>query len=692
MFLSELDKDIKYIKGVGEYRSLLFKKLNIFKLSDLLTFYPFRYEDRRNLTKIRNLKKGEWQTVFGKVIGYDKFHYRLGSVLKILIADDTGVLSLICYNRNYLKKVLPKDTKVFVSSPRFEYKYNEFQTSEFDFEVLSDDNDEMINIHTNRIVPIYHSTEKLSSKFIRRIIYVELNKVIKDIDDPLPEYIKKKYNLKDFSLALYKIHFPADFKEIEIVRQRLAFDRFFILELMLALNKKRISIVAKERRYSNDTLREQFIKSLPFELTSDQNKSIQDILHDMKSEKVMNRLLMGDVGSGKTLVAVSAALLAVENGYQAAVMAPTEILSVQHYNNIKRYLDKFDIPVLLLTGKQKQSEKKELLDKIENETGQIIIGTHALIQEKVKFKRLGLIVIDEQHRFGVMQRASLHLKGDTPDVLVMTATPIPRSLALTVYGDLDISLIKEMPPGRKPILTKWYSASKVSQVYQFLKEQMELKHQVYVVYPLVSESDKMDLKDAESMYENFKKEIFPEFNIGLIHGQMKKEIKEETMNKFRAGEIDLLVATTVIEVGVDVANASVMVIEHSERFGLAQLHQLRGRIGRSDIQSYCILVTSPKLTEEAKIRMKAMVSYQSGFKLAEIDLELRGPGEMMGIKQTGMPDLSPANLIRDTKILDAAKKEAFELVDKDSEFKGYPNLLLSLKSEFKDRVNLIKVG
>ncbi len=692
MFLSELNKEIRFVKGVGEHRGLLFNKLNIYTLANLLTFYPFRYEDRRALTKIINVKKGRWQTIFGEVIGYDEFYTSRGKVLKILVTDNSAVLSLICYNRNYLKKILKKGTKLFISSNKFEYRFREFQTAEFEFEIFDEESDENINLHTKRIVPIYHTTENLSVKFIRKIIYQELNRVIHEIEDPLPDFIKQKYKLKDFALSLYKIHFPANFKEIEIVRQRLAFDRFFFLELLLALNKHKISIIEKKQKYLSDTMRERFIKTLPFALTQDQINAIEEITQDMKSKKIMNRLLMGDVGSGKTLVALCAALLAIENGYQVAVMTPTEILSVQHYNNILNYLKEFDIRVLLLTGKQKNSEKRKILEEISNQTGQIIIGTHALIQENVKFKNLGLIVIDEQHRFGVMQRATLHLKGETPDVLVMTATPIPRTLSLTVYGDLDISIIKEMPPGRKKIITKWYPEKKVNEVYQFLKEQMKQKHQVYVVYPLVSESEKMDLKDAETMYKKFKEEIFPEFKVGLIHGQMKKGLKDETMERFRRGELDLLVATTVIEVGVDVGNASVMVIEHSERFGLAQLHQLRGRIGRSDIQSYCILVTSHKLTDEAKQRMNALVNYNDGFKLAEIDLELRGPGEIMGTRQTGMPDLRPANLIKDTKILQVARTEAFALVKSDPSLLNYPKLVQTLKNEFSNKLNLIQVG
>jgi len=691
MLISDLKKDVKYLKGVGERRAVLFKKLGINNIAELLTYYPFRYEDRRRLSKIIDVRPGEWHTILGEVVAYDYFNTSKGKVLKIFVSDNTAHLALLCYNRNYLKNQLKIGTKIFLSSNKFEFKFREFQTAEFDFEIY-DENEENINIHTKRIVPIYRATENLSSKVIRTIIYNALNSFVRELDDYLPDFIKKKYNLKDYSIALYKIHFPADLKEIEIVRQRLAYDRLFLLQLLLSLNKKRITTILKKQNYFKDTLRENFIKNLNFNLTNDQKKVIEEIVNDMKSNRMMNRLLMGDVGCGKTLVALIASLLAIENGYQVAFMAPTEILALQHYNNIKNYLSKDDIEVTLLTGKLKSAEKKEALKKIENGETKIIIGTHALIQENVKFNNLSLIIIDEQHKFGVMQRASLHLKSSTPDILVMTATPIPRTLALTVYGDLDISVIKEMPPGRKEVITKWFKENQSEVVYKFLKDKMLEGNQVYVVYPLVSESDKLNLKAAESMYLNFKEKIFKEFSIGLIHGKMKKDEQERVMKEFRYGKINLLVATTVIEVGVDVANATIMVIEHAERFGLSQLHQLRGRIARSNKQAYCILLTSYNLTEDAIARMEAMVKFSSGFKIAEIDLELRGPGDILGTRQTGMPDLRPANILTDTKILQAAREDAMAIVEKDLNLSSYPKLLSIIKTEFSEKFNLIKVG
>jgi len=694
MLLNSLkNSDIRYVKGIGEKKSLLFHKLNIFNLYDLITFFPFRYEDRSNITKIKNIKSGQWHTVLGRVIAHDYFMaFRRKRILKIIISDDTGYFSLICYNRNYLKDVLKKESMVFISSNKFVYKYNELQTSDFDYEISDTDDPDTLKIHTGRLVPIYHTTESLSKKIIRTLIYREMSKVIKNIDDPLPEDLKKKYKLKDLSLCLYKLHFPSNIKEVEIVRRRLAFDRFFFLEMVLASNKKKITMQEKEQNYLKDSIVKKFLAELEFQLTSDQKKVLEEILKDLKSKKIMNRLLMGDVGSGKTIVALISALFVIENGYQIAFMVPTEILAQQHFINIKKFLKNFNIKVELLIGKQKTGERKTVLQKIVSGAAQLVIGTHALIEENVEFKNLGYIIIDEQHRFGVLQRAKLHLKSKTPDVLVMTATPIPRTLSLTVYGDLDISLIKEMPPGRKPIKTLWFPQKKIQQVYELLRREMREKRQVYVVYPLVKESEKMDLKDAESMYLNFRDHIFNDFKVGLVHGQMKKHEKDEIMDKFRAGKINLLVSTTVIEVGVDIANASVMVIEHAERFGLAQLHQLRGRIGRGDIQSHCILITGYKLTDEGKKRMRAMVKYTDGFKLAEIDLEIRGPGELMGTRQTGLPDLSPANLLEDQTILSAAREEAFKIIDNDPELKNHALLKEYLANENYKELNLIQIS
>lgn len=694
MYIFDLKKnDIRYLKSVGKYKADLLVKLNIHNVYDLINHFPFRYEDRRKIVPINRVVEGIWQTVKGKVVAHDSFKWKGRKILKIIIADNTGHLSLVCYNRSFLKNVLKKETMVYISSNKFSFKFNELQTYMFDYEIIDED-DKSSNIHTGRIVPIYHTTENINVKYLRKLIYNWLINNLPDLEEHLPDYLIKKYKLPELKRALYKIHFPGTLQEAEIARKRLAFDKLFLLELNMALEKNSIISIKKQQKYNNDSLGDKIIESLPFKLTSDQIKVINEIKNDMKSRRVMNRLLMGDVGSGKTLVAVITALLAIENGYQAALMVPTEILAAQHYNNIKKILEKIGVEVLLLTGKQKGSEKKKAVSMIKDNKGAFIVGTHALIQEDVEFNNLSYIIIDEQHRFGVNQRASLHLKGVTPDVLVMTATPIPRTLSLTVYGDLDISLIKEMPPGRKPVITKWYSHNKLNDVYSFLKNEMNKGHQVYVVYPLVKESESMDLKDAESMYREFKDNIFAEYKVGLIHGQMKKKEKDEIMKKFRDGEINLLVATTVIEVGVDVANATVMVIEHAERFGLAQLHQLRGRIGRSELQSYCLLLTGVKLTDETKQRMRAMVKYNDGFKLAEIDLELRGPGEVMGTRQTGLPNLAPADIVNDLKILEAAKQEAFFIVNKNPSLDTYPVLKDMVKAEYSypDKINYIKIS
>ncbi|MCH7760861.1 ATP-dependent DNA helicase RecG, partial [candidate division TA06 bacterium] len=528
--------------------------------------------------------------------------------------------------------------------------------------------------------------------------------------------------------AILNLHFPESLEKANASRRRLAYEEIFYLELLLALRKraqkgpkKGIVFVGETGGANGHTsLQEKLLRLLPFELTGAQKRVLKEIQGDMKSTQSMHRLLQGDVGSGKTIVALLCMLLAVENGYQAALMAPTEILAEQHFLVLIRLLEKIGVRVVLLVGGMRKKEREEAYQAIESGEGQIIVGTHALIEEGVKFKSLGFVVVDEQHRFGVMQRAKLVRKGFTPeepakgstlrgvwqgvrgqpDYLVMTATPIPRSLSLTLYGDLDISVIDEMPPGRKPILTRWTNESKREKVYGFIRERVKEGQgglrfgQVYIVYPLVEESEKLDLKAATEMYHRLKEETFPEFQVGLIHGQMKREEKDEIMERFRAGEIQILVSTTVIEVGVDVPNATIMVIEDAERFGLAQLHQLRGRIGRGGEKSYCILITKGRISFEGKERLNTLVATQDGFKIAEKDLRLRGPGEFFGTKQHGLPQLRIADLLADTKLLSQARGDAFQLVENDPSFKKveHQEIRREFENKFQDRLDLIKVG
>jgi ATP-dependent DNA helicase RecG len=516
----------------------------------------------------------------------------------------------------------------------------------------------------------------------------------------LPQEIVGKYSLMPVPDAYYEVHFPTQEKDISVLnrgmsaaRRRLSFEELFVLELGLALRKRGVITEKKGISFKPlDRLETELRNSLPFKLTNAQERVIADIKRDMTAERPMNRLVQGDVGSGKTVVALIASLLAVENDYQACIMAPTEILAEQHYKNMTSLAKPLGVMVRFLTGSRRKKEKESVLAEIESGAAQIVVGTHALIEAQVKFKRLGLAVIDEQHRFGVMQRSTLTSKGYEPDVLVMTATPIPRTLALTVYGDLDVSVIDEMPAGRSPIITRLFFESRRREAYQFMESELKKGRQVYVVYPLVEETEKSDLKAATEMAAHIQKDIFPHWRIGLLHGRMKGNEKETVMAAFKAGEIHLLVSTTVIEVGVDVPNATVMVIEHPERFGLAQLHQLRGRVGRGGHQSYCILMGPRMFADEARERLTAFSRTNDGFKIAEEDLRLRGPGEFFGTRQSGLPDLRAANLLRDTDLLEQARAEAFDLIRRDAELVQYPKLRELLRRKWLGKLGLINVG
>jgi ATP-dependent DNA helicase RecG len=518
--------------------------------------------------------------------------------------------------------------------------------------------------------------------------------------EPLPDHLIKKYSLMPAADALFEIHFPTKEKDIAVLNRgmsaahrRLSFEELLSLELGLALRKRGVTVEKKGISFKPiGILEAELRKNLSFKLTNAQERVIAEIKKDMTAGHPMNRLIQGDVGCGKTIVAMIASLVAVENGYQACIMAPTEILAEQHSKNIIAMAGPLGISVRLLTGSIKKKEKEALLAEIVSGVAQIVIGTHALIEQNVKFHRLGLAIIDEQHRFGVMQRSTLTAKGYEPDVLVMTATPIPRTLALTVYGDLDVSVIDELPPGRSPIITRLYFESRRREAYQFIENELKKERQVYVVYPLVEETEKSDLKAATEMAAHLQKDIFPSWKIGLLHGRMKANEKEAVMAEFKSGETHILVSTTVIEVGVDVPNATVMVIEHPERFGLAQLHQLRGRVGRGGHQSYCILMGPRMFAEDARERLNAFSRTNDGFKIAEEDLRLRGPGEFFGTRQSGLPDLHAANIIRDADLLDRARSEAFELINQDPALANYPRLRALLERKWQGKLGLMSVG
>jgi ATP-dependent DNA helicase RecG len=548
------------------------------------------------------------------------------------------------------------------------------------------------HVHTSRIVPVYKSTEGFTPKQLRSLMFSAVNSHLAVVEEFMPRDVLRENNLMPLERAVKEAHFPEEFSDADALNKglspahrRLVFDEFFMLELGLALTRKK---EVNEKGISfmcGGALEGEFLKRLPFELTAAQKRALDEIKADMRKPLAMNRLLHGDVGCGKTVVALASMLAAVESGYQACLMAPTEILAEQHFMNMRKMLDPLGVKSALLTS----SAKSGPFEGISAGAAQIVVGTHSLIQERVAFKNLGLAVIDEQHKFGVVQRASLRRKGFNPDIIIMTATPIPRTLALTLYGDLDISVIDELPSGRRPVVTKVFFPGQKEQVYSRINAELAKGRQVYIVYPLIEESEKLDLKNAIDGAGAFKK-IFPDRKIVLVHGRIKQEEREDIMASFKAGEIDMLVATTVIEVGVDVPNASLMLIVHAERFGLAQLHQLRGRIGRGSYESYCMMMAYPPFGEDAKRRLKAMESTGDGFKIAEEDLLIRGPGEFFGTRQAGLPDLKIASIIRDIAVLEAARKAAFALADADPYLEGYPLLRERLQKKWMGRLELVK--
>lgn len=644
----------QYLKGVGPKVARLLRKLGIETVEDLIYFFPRDYEDRSNPTSIAELPLGRTAVVRARIDALDhKLTRNSFSVLKADLADRSGAIQAVWFNQPFLARMLRRGMKVIVSG---KVEFSEFdgvkQLTVKDYEIDTGQNE--------GIVPFYPLTEGLYPKKVRSMVRSALEQGLAEIVDWLPGSLAKKHKLIALHDAILGLHQPKKMAEIEPARRRLAFDDLFIFQLDLALKRKKLRSVHGNALAVDLAVLDEFKASLPFKFTAAQDRVLNDILTDMRSVVPMNRLVQGDVGSGKTIVAAAAALLAVKAGYQAALMAPTEILAQQHYEKLSKLLEKFGVDVRLLTGSISKKQKAENRTK----GAGLLIGTHALIQNTVCFEKLGLVIIDEQHRFGVLQRADLVKKGNNPDVLVMTATPIPRSLALTVYGDLDRSVIDEMPPGRTPVKTYFVPEDKRGSTYEFMRREIKAGRQVYVVCPLVEESEKIDLRAAMDEAERLQRDIFPEYQVGLMHGRLKSEDKDRIMAEFKSGKLNILVSTTVIEVGIDVPNATVMVIEHAERFGLSQLHQLRGRIGRGAQQSHCFLLAEAK-SKEAKLRLKAMIDSTDGFHIAEVDLRLRGPGDYCGTRQSGLPNFRVADIIRDEKILKEARKAAFDLVEED---------------------------
>jgi len=666
-----LSLPVASLKGVGPRTAGLLRKKGLMTIEDLIYFLPRRYEDRRFLASISQARAGEREMIAGTVTHTEIKFYRKRPVFEAVIDDGTGPLKAKWFKGNpaYLKTIFKEGNRVILAGEIGQYQLTKEMVHP-DFEMLEKESDNLL--HFKRIVPIYSETEGLYQKTIRRIMKQAVDEHASLVLSPIPEDICKRHQLIDIREAVVQAHFPAPDQNMDdynsgrtAAHRRLIFDEFFFFQLGMALKRKGQNMEAGIAFKTGGKGLEDFYRLLPFSLTGAQRRVIGEIEKDMAKACPMNRLLQGDVGCGKTVVAMAAMITACYNGCQAAMMAPTEILAEQHFNIIRNWVEALHINVVLLTGKMSAGQKKEIYRQIREGEAQIIIGTHALIQEGLLFRKLGLAVIDEQHRFGVVQRAALRGKGANPDILVMTATPIPRTLAMTVYGDLDISVIDELPPSQKPVQTRVLYERNRSRVYEYIRNEVNKGHQIFIVYPLVEESESLDLKDATRMAEHLQKDIFRDFRVGLIHGKMKSSEKEGMMAAFMEKKVDILVATTVIEVGIDVPRASLMVIEHAERFGLSQLHQLRGRVGRSDIPSTCILLAQGTGSADAKKRLRIMEKTNDGFLIAEEDLSLRGPGEFMGTRQSGIPDFRIANLIRDGRILSEAKESATSLVEND---------------------------
>lgn len=680
---SAKDTDVMYMKGVGPKIAYKLNKLGIYTVQDLMLYFPKKHIDYSSRTLIRDLKEGETTTVFGYIKSVSAFNTQKKlSVVKVTVADESGRLDLSFFqaksNRFMLERTksqFPINAGIMLSGKVKRNNYDgkltfdkptySIMTGEF----LEDKNS---NLNIARIVPIYTVCEDLSIKVLRRAIFNAIQKYKDEIENVIPDFMREKIGLLDKKTAVEQIHFPESQELLEQARFSLIFEELFLIQLKMVRireqnshNHSALALKIKEKG-----LVKEFIDNLPFELTGAQKKAVNEILNDLNSDIPMARLLQGDVGSGKTVVATIMLLAGVENGYQGALMAPTEILAQQHYNNLQQWLSPMGISVGLFLGSQGKKIREKFRSDLRNGQMNIAVGTHALIQEDVDFNNLGAIVVDEQHRFGVKQRNVLKKKSQNPQILTMTATPIPRTLALTVHGDLDLTIIDELPKGRKPIKTSLVTSHRG--VYELIQSEIDAGRQAYVVYPLIEESETLSAKAATIEAERLQKEVFPQYKIGLLHGKLKNDEKEQVMKDFKDKKYDILVSTTVVEVGVDVPNATVMLIENAERFGLSQLHQLRGRVGRNSLQSYCILHTSTK-SQETRERLNIMTQTNDGFVIAEKDLQLRGPGEFLGTRQSGLPDLIISDIVRDAKILEMARNEAIDFV-KTNKIEDYPKL------------------
>jgi ATP-dependent DNA helicase RecG len=704
-----LDTPVQYVKGVGPRRAQLLASAGIHVVEDLLKYAPFRYEDRTRFRRIAQLRQDEEAVVQAvvRVTGRYTTPMKKVGIFEMVVGDDSGMLGVKFFNQTYLERVFRKGQQVILyGAPRYDSYSGGLGLINPEYEILEDGTD--ASIHSGRVVPVYRRIGALTTKNMRQILFQLLLDLEGPLSDPLPRQLTERHSFPGRRESFQQLHFPdppADedreswLEKLHRFRapfqQRFIFEEFFVFQLGLQMVKKRRHLHPKHHSIgTNERIRETIKSILPFRPTQAQKRVFKDIVDDLKSGRSMHRLLQGDVGSGKTIVALQAIVVVVENGYQAALMAPTEILAEQHHRNVTRYLESTPYRVALLTSSVKGKARKAVLEAVAAGEVHLLVGTHALIQTVVQFRNLALIVIDEQHRFGVLQRLQLMDKGQQPDTLVMTATPIPRSLALTLYGDLDLSVIDEMPPGRQAIKTFIKSDENREEVYRLLRQQLRKGRQAYVVYPLVQESEKIDLRAATEMASHLQQDVFPEWTVGLMHGKLKAEEKEALMQRFQKTEIHILVSTTVIEVGIDIPNATLMVIEHAERFGLSQLHQLRGRIGRGEHSSTCVLMTPGARSREAYERLDIMRRTNDGFLIAEKDLAIRGPGDFLGTRQSGIPEFLFGNIVRDRDLLETARADAEEFLQGlgGMEKAGEDQYLTSVAATWKRKYGLYYVG
>jgi ATP-dependent DNA helicase RecG len=698
----DLNTPLTYVKGIGPARAAMLEAKGLVTVEDMLAYVPFRYEDRSNMKTVAQLAPGEMATVIAEVRSskLSGFKRRNLGMFEARFSDASRVVLVgKWFHGGYLANVLVEGLKVALfGKVEFDGYSGELQMLHPEFEILSaDDEDGEAALHVGRVVPIYEAVAKLTTRVLRTITHRIFSELPPE-EDQLPQFLRTRLKMPSRWTALRDTHFPPPDSDLRLLNSfrspaqfRLIFEEFFWLECGVALKRSKARTLPGIAFQLNDRVRERIKAMLPFKPTEAQKRVIQEIANDMKEPRPMNRLLQGDVGCGKTIVAAEAAVIAIENGYQVAVLAPTEILASQHFIYFKQTLAKLGYVTALLTGSFSNREKTQLKRIVADGLAQVVVGTHALLEKDVEFKQLGLAIVDEQHRFGVMQRLGLVQKGIHPDVLVMTATPIPRTLAMTLYGDLDVSVIDQMPPGRKPIVTTHSTADAIEQVYSFVKRQIDEGRQAYVVYPVIEESETQAMKAAQQSYEHLAREVFPDVAVGLMHGRLGADEKETAMQRFKEGYTRILVSTTVIEVGVDVPNASVMVVEQAERFGLAQLHQLRGRVGRGAAQSYCILATE-KMNDAARERIRTLVESTDGFHISEMDLKLRGPGEFFGTKQSGLPSLRVANILRDSEILEVARREAVDFIAHPPAEEDLRRVVAYIRDHWQRRYGLVTVG